>query len=180
VTIDPVPAWRAAMLLLVASSTLVIAAAIAPAACEAQVAARRPEDTARFERLMLSPEEGQELLEIEAQSRLATALYVSGIAVHVSGLVIGGLGGLIHAASTISICVAAPCGRSDTHWIGPVLGIGGGVAAAAGLAILFGGVGVDVASSVRRRAWERDTRRRSAWSIAPSRRGLMLGREWTF
>jgi hypothetical protein len=125
------------------------------------------------ERLAL--EIDSELAAIDARSREATALYIAGTITHVAGLVAGGF--FVYAAGASAgaggLCGlgSGPCDTSTTDVFVGLAAASLGLSVA-GLVTLLVGVGFDVDSGRRRRAWrERHGTTEARFGVAPLRGG---------
>lgn len=118
-----------------------------------------------------------ELAEIDARAAEARALYLSGSMTHVIGLAAAGVFGLASTAPVgdtlceMSLATERCHGDDTTSDVLLGLAIASLVVSAAGLATIFGGIGVDIDSGRRRDAWRE--RNQARISVAPMRGGAL-------
>jgi len=141
----------------------------APAAAQASEHGPRLDAQAA---LALDASYDRELRAIDAEADAATALYVTGVILHV-----GGLGAMV-GTGIAGFCISFTSSCSGAHELAQNGSIIGGSIALLGLVGIFVGVGLDVDSGHRRR--DLGARPSLALDFAPSTDGASLSLRGTF
>lgn len=155
--------------LVLALSALVVSTVLSAAPAAAQSSAPRLDPQAA---LALDASYDRELRAIDAEADAATALYVTGVILHVGGI------GTMVGTGIAGFCISFTSSCSSAHDLATNGNIIGGSLALLGLVGIFVGVGLDVDSGHRRR--DLGTRPSLALDFAPSTDGASVSLHGTF
>ncbi len=159
---------RALVLVISTLAAVLVLAAAEPVSAQSDDAPRLEARAA----LILDAELDRELASIDAESQAATALYVSGLVLHVGGIA------TMVGTGIAGICISFSSSCESERSLASTGLLIGGIAAALGAVGIFVGVGLDVDSGNRRR--DHAARRTLLFGVGPSADGSSLSLRGTF